>query len=82
MHVVYPGWVPTEMGMSGIGPNDRLPPKLVRRTEAQVSERVLERLGEPRIEINAAWLPLLAPIGRTLMPTAYQRGMRRVAARA
>ena len=53
----------------------------VRRTEEQVSELVMERMGGARMEINAAWLPLLAPIGRTLAPRAYQRGMRRFAAR-
>jgi hypothetical protein len=69
------------MGMAGTEAHDRLPPKLVRRTAAQVSERVLERLGHSRIDINAAWLPLLAPIGRTLLPSAYQRGMQRQSAR-
>jgi hypothetical protein len=80
-HVLYPAWVPTAMGMSGIeehgGP---LPPKPVRRSEEQVSELVLERMGGPRMEINAAWLPLLAPIGRTLAPRAYQRSMRKFSA--
>jgi short-subunit dehydrogenase len=81
VHVVYPGWVPTAMGMSGIGPGDPLPPKPVRRTEAQVAARVLERLGGPRMEINAAWLPMVAPVARSIMPRAYQRGMRRFTAR-
>jgi short-subunit dehydrogenase len=77
VHVLYPAWVPTAMGMSGMEEHDALPPKPVRRTEAQVSELLLERMGGPRMEINAAWLPLLAPIGRTLMPRAYQREMQR-----
>jgi len=77
VHVVYPGWVPTAMGTSGMRPHDPLPPKLVRRSEQQVSEHVLDRLGDERIEINCAWLPLLAPIGRTLAPKLYQRGVRR-----
>jgi hypothetical protein len=38
---------------------------------------LLDRMGGPKMEINAAWLPLLAPIGRTLAPRAYQRGMRK-----
>jgi len=42
-------------------------------------ELLLERMGGERMEINAAWLPLLAPIGRTLAPRAYQRGMRKFA---
>ena len=82
VHVIYPGLVPTAMGMSGIAPGDPLPPKLVRRTETEVSELVLDRLGGPRIEINAAWLPLLAPISRAILPRTYQRGIRQATARA
>lgn len=80
VHLLYPAWVPTAMGLSGV--EDRgaaLPPKPVRRTEERVSALLLERMGGGRMEINAAWLPLLAPIGRTLAPRAYQRGMRKFA---
>lgn len=81
VHVLYPAWVPTAMGMSGIDARGvPLPPKPVRRTEEEVSRTVLERMGGNRMEINAAWLPLLAPIGRTLAPRAYQRGMRKFSA--
>ena len=76
VHVLYPAWVPTAMGIAGDGP---LPPKLVRRTEAQVSNMLLERIGKRRIDINAAWLPKLAVIGRTVFPGAYQQSMRRFA---
>lgn len=81
VHVLYPAWVPTAMGMEGVGPGDPLPPKPVRRSEEQVSNLVLERMGGPRMEINAAVLPLLAPIGRSFFPRAYQRGMRKFASR-
>jgi len=76
VHVLYPAWVPTAMGSAGDG---RLPPKLVRRTEALVSNLLLEHVGGPRIDINAAWLPKLAVLGRTMFPGAYQRSMRRFA---
>ncbi len=76
VHVLYPAWVPTAMGMSGVDDGGSLPPKAVRRTESQVSELLLERMGGPRIDINAATLPLLATIGRTLAPRTYQRAMR------
>ena len=66
------------MGTAGDGP---LPPKLVRRTEAQVSNLLLERMGRARVDIDAAWLPKLAVIGRTVLPGAYQRSMRRFADR-
>src|SRR4051794_26150577 len=77
VHVLYPAWVPTAMGMSGIGDRIPMPPKPVRRTEEQVSALVLDRMGGPKMEINAAVLPLLAPIGRTIAPIAYQRSMRK-----
>lgn len=76
VHTLYPAWVATAMGMSGIEDGGSLPPKAVRRTEAQVSDLVLERMGGPRIEINAAKLPLLAVIGRVIAPRSYQRAMR------
>ena len=77
VHVLYPAWVPTAMGMSGVDDGGSLPPRPVRRSEAQVSELVLERMGGARMEINAAVLPLLAPIGRTIAPVSYQRAIRR-----
>jgi NAD(P)-dependent dehydrogenase (short-subunit alcohol dehydrogenase family) len=76
VHVLYPAWVPTAMGMSGLDDGGSLPPKAVRRTESQVSELVLNRMGGPRMEINASALPMLAPIGRTIAPISYQRAMR------
>jgi NAD(P)-dependent dehydrogenase (short-subunit alcohol dehydrogenase family) len=76
VHVLYPAWVPTAMGMSGVEANGTMPPKPVRRTEEQVANLVLERMGGPRMEINAARLPLAAPIARIVLPRAYQRAMR------
>jgi len=78
VHVLYPAWVPTAMGTAGDGP---LPPKLVRRTEAQVSNMLLERIGQSPMDINAAWVPKLAVLGRTLLPGAYQWAMKRFADR-
>jgi NAD(P)-dependent dehydrogenase (short-subunit alcohol dehydrogenase family) len=77
VHVLYPAWVPTPMGMSGVHDGGPLPPKPVRRSEEQISSLVLERMGGPRTEINAAVLPLLAPIGRTIAPVSYQKAIRR-----
>lgn len=77
VHVLYPAWVPTAMGLSGQLDGGKLPPKAVRRTEEQVARLVCERMGGRRMEINAAMLPLLAPISRTLAPLAYQRAIRR-----
>jgi NAD(P)-dependent dehydrogenase (short-subunit alcohol dehydrogenase family) len=79
VHVLYPGWVPTAMGLSGHEDGGSLPPKMVRRTEQQVATLVADRLGGPHLDINAARLPLLAPIARTIAPLSYQKAMRRMA---
>lgn len=74
VHMVYPGWVPTEMGLAAVREGGmRMPPRAVRRSEEQVSSLVLRRLGDPRFDINAARLPLVAPVLRTLLPRTYQR---------
>jgi short-subunit dehydrogenase len=79
VHVLYPGWVPTAMGLSGNEDGGSLPPKMVRRTEEQVATLVADRMGGPHLDINASRLPLLAPISRTLAPLTYQKAMRRMA---
>jgi len=79
VHVLYPGWVPTAMGLSGNEDGGSLPPKAVRRTAEQVATLVADRIGDGRVDINAARLPLLAPIARTLAPRSYQKAMRRMA---
>ena len=74
LHVIYPAWVPTEMGLRAVNTGGlAMPPKAARRTEEQVSSLVLRRLGGPRVEINAAVLPLVAPVFRTVAPRAYHR---------
>ena len=79
VHLLYPGWVPTAMGLSGNEDGGSLPPRLVRRTADGVAALVADRMGGPRIDINAALLPLLAPMARTFAPVAYQKAMRRFA---
>lgn len=78
VHVLYPGWVPTAMGLSGNEDGGSLPPKAVRRTAEGVANLTADRMGGTRIDINAARLPLLAPIARTIAPRAYQMSMRRM----
>ncbi len=77
VHVLYPGWVPTAMGLSGADHGGSLPPKMVRRTADGVAALLADRMGGPRTDINAAVLPLLAPIARTIAPVSYQKSMRR-----
>ena len=76
VHVFYPAWVPTAMSLSDTDAGEALPPKAVRRTEEQVSALLLERMGGRRVEINAAALPLLAPIARSIAPISYQNAVR------
>ena len=74
LHVIYPGWVPTEMGLSAVELGRmQMPPRPTRRTEEQVSSLVLRRLGDSRVEINCTKLPLLAPVFRTVAPRSYHR---------
>jgi NAD(P)-dependent dehydrogenase (short-subunit alcohol dehydrogenase family) len=79
LHVLYPGWVPTAMGLSGNEDGGSLPPAMVRRTADGVADLVADRMGGPRIDINAALLPLVAPIARTFFPVPYRRAMQRFA---
>ena len=74
LHVIYPGWVPTEMGLAAVEDGRmQMPPKPTRRTEEQVSATVLSRLGDARVDINCMKLPLLAPMFRTVAPRSYAR---------
>ena len=74
LHVIYPGWVPTEMGLYAVQEGGMpMPPRVTRRTEEQVSALVLRRLGDARVEINCTKAPLLVPVFRSLAPRAYHR---------
>jgi NAD(P)-dependent dehydrogenase (short-subunit alcohol dehydrogenase family) len=76
VHVLYPGWVPTEMTREADGKlPERLPPRFVRRTDAEVSQLVIDRLGRRRFEIDATLVARVAPLAKTLFPTAYRRGV-------
>lgn len=79
VHTLYPGWVPTAMGLSAEEDGGSLPPRMVRRTADGVAALVANRMGGPRIDINAAALPLMAPMLRTVAPITYQRAMRKFA---
>jgi NAD(P)-dependent dehydrogenase (short-subunit alcohol dehydrogenase family) len=78
LHVLYPGWVPTEMttGEGGVttGPQ---PPRMVRRSQEEVSRLVIERMGGAKVDIDATRVARLAPMARSLFPSAYRRGVRR-----
>jgi hypothetical protein len=67
------------MGLSGNEDGGSMPPRMVRRTADGVAALVADRIGGARVDINAARLPLVAPIARTLAPVTYQKAMRRFA---
>jgi short-subunit dehydrogenase len=75
VHVLYPGWVPTPMGLAAVERGMPLPPRPVRRTEDQIAELVLERMGSHAIELNASRLPVMAPLARAFFPRAYRRSV-------
>jgi short-subunit dehydrogenase len=77
LHVLYPGWVPTAMGSGAVDDGMPMPPRIVRRTEEQVSQLVLSRMGGPKLDIDAAPIARLAPVGRALFPAAYRKGVRK-----
>lgn len=80
VHVLYPGWVPTAMGQAALDAGMPRPPRLVQRTEEQVSRLALDRMGGPDFEINAARVAILAPVLRALLPRVYRRGILRASA--
>jgi NAD(P)-dependent dehydrogenase (short-subunit alcohol dehydrogenase family) len=73
--VLYPGWVPTPMGLAAVERGMPLPPRPVRRTEEQISKLVLEHMGGSGIELNASRLPVMAPLARAFFPKAYRRSV-------
>ena len=75
VHVLYPGWVPTAMGSGAVSEGMPMPPRSVRRTEAQVSSLLLARMGGDRVDIDAAKVARLAPVARALFPKMYRRGV-------
>jgi short-subunit dehydrogenase len=77
LHVLYPGWVPTAMGAGAVDAGMPMPPRMVRRTEEQVSQLLLSRIGGSRVDIDAAPIAKLAPIGRAVFPGIYRKGVRR-----
>lgn len=75
LHVLYPGWVPTAMGSGALEAGMPTPPRIVRRTEEQVSRLVLSKMGGSRIDIDATKVARLAPVARAVFPGAYRRGV-------
>ena len=76
LHVLYPGWVPTEMTEPDGRQDPHRPPRMVRRTPEQVARLVVHGLGKRRLELDATRLARVAPLARTFFPSAYRKGVR------
>ncbi len=77
LHLLYPGWVPTAMGSGAVEAGMTMPPKMVRRTEEQVSQVLLSKMGTNKIDIDATRVARFAPAARALFPGPYRSGLRR-----
>lgn len=73
VHVVYPAFMATELGLGALGRGLRKPPRLTRRSVPTVSRRILARAGGPSLEISVSGLIDAAMVFRALMPRTYHR---------
>jgi NAD(P)-dependent dehydrogenase (short-subunit alcohol dehydrogenase family) len=79
LHVLYPGWVATPMGQGAVDAGMPTPPRMVRRTEEQISQLLLSRMGRDKIDIDATLAARFAPVARVLFPRPYRRSLRKAA---
>jgi NAD(P)-dependent dehydrogenase (short-subunit alcohol dehydrogenase family) len=79
LHALYPGWVPTPMGLSALDAGMPTPPRMVRRTEEQISRLLLSHVGRAKVDIDATLAARFAPLARTLFPGLYRRSVRKAA---
>ena len=73
MHVVYPAFMATELGLGALGRGLRKPPRLTRRSVPTVSRRILAQAGGPSLEISVSGLIDAAMVFRSLLPRTYHR---------
>jgi NAD(P)-dependent dehydrogenase (short-subunit alcohol dehydrogenase family) len=73
LHVVYPAFMATELGLGALGRGLRQPPRLTRRKVTTVSRRILAQAGGPSLEISVSGLIDAAMVFRALMPRTYHR---------
>jgi 2-hydroxycyclohexanecarboxyl-CoA dehydrogenase len=73
VHVVYPAFMPTELGLAALHRGLRRPPRLTMRSVETVSHRILARAGGPSLEISVSRLIDAATVFRVLMPRTYHR---------
>jgi NAD(P)-dependent dehydrogenase (short-subunit alcohol dehydrogenase family) len=71
VHVVYPAFMPTALGLGALQRGLRQPPRLTIRSVETVSRTILARAGEPTLEISVSRLIDAAMVFRHLLPRAY-----------
>ncbi|HWE66595.1 MAG TPA: SDR family oxidoreductase [Acidimicrobiales bacterium] len=76
VHVVYPAFMATELGLGALERGLRRPPRLTVRTVETVSRKILSWAGGPSLEISASRLIDAAMVARYLAPRAYHRARR------
>jgi NAD(P)-dependent dehydrogenase (short-subunit alcohol dehydrogenase family) len=74
VHVVYPAFMATALGVSALRRGLRPPPRLTIRTVESVSRTILARIGESHLEISASRLIDAAMVFRQLLPRTYRWG--------
>jgi short-subunit dehydrogenase len=73
MHVVYPAFMATELGLSALGRGLRRPPRLTTRSVKQVSRTILRRAGKGSLVISVSGLIDAAMVFAAAMPRTYHR---------
>ena len=73
VHVVYPAFMATELGLGALDRGLRRPPRLTMRSVETVSHRILARAGGPSLEISVSGLIDVAMVFRSVMPRTYHR---------
>ena len=73
VHVAYPAFMATELGLGALGRGLRRPPRLTRRGVETVSRRILAQAGGPSLEISVSGLIDAAMVFRSVMPRTYLR---------
>jgi NAD(P)-dependent dehydrogenase (short-subunit alcohol dehydrogenase family) len=73
VHVVYPAFMATELGLAALQRGLRRPPRITTRSVATVSRRILAQAGGPSLEISVSGLIDAAMVFRSVMPRTYHR---------
>jgi NAD(P)-dependent dehydrogenase (short-subunit alcohol dehydrogenase family) len=73
VHVVYPAFMATQLGLGALERGLRRPPRLTTRSVETVSQRILARAGGPDLEISVSGLIDVAMVFRSLLPRTYHR---------